>query len=357
MTASKVEQQTEGEPIVRTFIFGAGASLHAGYPLASDLWREMERWTRGTFAEQHAFREAVETMNAEFDLSKSLELVLTDLDSRIDSILAKPRRTREECDAKAKFVDILRPAVKAMIPAYFDSLRQTPAELYRLFANDVLMPGDAVITFNYDMAVDRELRRAGKWSIGEGYGFGIGGPFLRDSPCKLLKLHGSVNWLGQLFQGRSGFGQVDPLDLSLGQRPIIDRSSFEYLGYTNMSDPLQGCNGPVVQSLIMPTANKRFFQETSSGRQWESFWDGLWCQAGKALRASNEVYLIGYSIPEFDVRAREMLVASVETAAIKVCCRRATGNVIDSLKRLVHAEVQPACATDFEGWISCMNGT
>lgn len=59
--------------MVKTFIFGAGASLHAGYPLASDLWREMERWTRATFAEQHAFREAVEIMNAEFDLAKSFD--------------------------------------------------------------------------------------------------------------------------------------------------------------------------------------------------------------------------------------------------------------------------------------------
>jgi hypothetical protein len=68
---------------MKTFIFGAGASVHAGYPLAAELWFAMEDWARATFPESHDFRNAVDTMNAEFDLSKSFELVLTDLDDRI----------------------------------------------------------------------------------------------------------------------------------------------------------------------------------------------------------------------------------------------------------------------------------
>jgi hypothetical protein len=103
----------------------------------------------------------------------------------------------------------------------------------------------------------------------------------------------------------------------------------------------------------MPTAKKRFFEETSSGRQWESFWDCLWRQARKALRASSEVYLIGYSVPEHDGRAREMIATSVEAGvAIRVCCRGGTADVINALKRLGHTEVYSACATDFEDWVS-----
>src|ERR1039457_551422 len=98
---------------MRTFVFGSGASVHAGYPLAFDLWRCMEQWVRATPTAD--FLHAVNVMTAEFDLNKSFELVLTDLDNRIDSILGKPRRTWDECEEKAKLVDILRPTVKAMI--------------------------------------------------------------------------------------------------------------------------------------------------------------------------------------------------------------------------------------------------
>jgi hypothetical protein len=55
----------------------------------------MEAWAQVTFPEDHDFRNAVDTMNAEFDLSKSFELVLTDLDDRIEPLL-KERPTTEE---------------------------------------------------------------------------------------------------------------------------------------------------------------------------------------------------------------------------------------------------------------------
>src|ERR1022692_2560572 len=50
-----------------------------------------------------------------------------------------------------------------------------------------------VITFNYDVALERALVRAGKWDIGTGYGFTA----FRDRAASfttIYKLHGSVNW-------------------------------------------------------------------------------------------------------------------------------------------------------------------
>jgi hypothetical protein len=339
---------------MRTFIFGAGASVHAGYPLAAELWPVMERWARASFSEGHNFRDAVDTMNAEFDLSKSFELVLMDLDNRIDPFLKTRPTTPDGIREKVRLV-YLREAVTTMIPWYFNSLRSQSAELYRVFSADVLSPGDAVITFNYDLAVDRELKQSGKWSIGSGYGFEIDGVSLGDSPCKLFKLHGSTNWRGELFQGSLGFSQGNPADLSLGERPIIDPSEFEYLGYRNASDP-RGHNGRVrIESLIMPTANKRFFKETSLGREWEGFWDSLWTQAGIALNSSKEVYLIGYSIPEYDKRARELLARNIgKRSSIGVCCHSGTAKVMESLKHLGIMQVRQDCATTFDGWLSSM---
>lgn len=337
---------------MKTFVFGAGASVHAGYPLAANLWRAMEPWVSATFREGHDLRVAVDTMKAEFDLSRPFELVLTDLDTRIEPFLRTRPTPRELMWEKVKLVT-LRHAVRSMIPLYFDSLRSQPAELYRVFAVAVLAPGDAMITFNYDLALDRELRRSGKWSIGDGYGFDIDSPAFGISPCKLFKLHGSTNWRGELFQGSLGSGQLSPEEWPLGQRPIIDPSEFEYLGYTNASDPLCHSGRVRIESIVMPTAQKRFYNETSIGREWEPFWNSLWVQAGEALRASNEVHLIGYSVPEFDTRAMELLATNIsKNASVSVCCRSRTGDIVKSLKRLGITQAEPAPAITFEGLAS-----
>jgi hypothetical protein len=149
---------------MKTYIFGAGASMHAGYPLASDLWRAIQRWTIETFPDGHRLRGTIDTMNSEFDASKPFELVLTDLQRRIDAILKTPPTTGEGIEEKVRLVHT-RSEIAELIPRYFQSVREQSAELYRLFATTFLSKGDAVVTFNYDMAIDRELQRSGKWSF------------------------------------------------------------------------------------------------------------------------------------------------------------------------------------------------
>ena len=310
---------------------------------------------RENYKSDHIFSGAVDEMNAKFDASKPFELVLTDLGNRIE-VLSKANPTIPKNNFEKHLLLQVRRAIASMIPCYFNSLRSQPAELYDTFAADILVPGDVVITFNYDLALDRALKGSDKWSIGDGYGFEVDVISFGNSPCKLLKLHGSTNWRGELFQGMRRFGQGNWTDLSLGQRPIIDRVELEYLGYGNASDP-RCHNGKVrIESLIMPTANKTFFIETSLGKEWMDFWNSLWLQAGEALKGSEQIYLIGYSLPEYDTRARELLATQVNrSAAIKVCCHTETASVIERLKHLGNIRVQPACAATFEEWVSCVS--
>jgi len=56
----------------------------------------------------------------------------------------------------------------------------------------------------------------------------------------------------------------------------------------------------------MPTRSKQFFEATSFGREWEPFWRELWGQVEGVLATSEELVMIGYSMPEADGAARAL---------------------------------------------------
>jgi hypothetical protein len=336
---------------MRTFVFGAGASVHAGYPLPSGLWPAISTWALESCPPESLFRDVVQEISARFDVSLPFELVLTHLQEQIDALVEKKGDLSDaERIEKHTLLQIPRTA-EYMIHSYFNMVRSQPADLYDRFATEVLMPGDAVITLNYDLALDRSMKRASKWTIRDGYGFEIENLALDLSPCALFKLHGSTNWRGQLFGGMEGFGQWN--GPSLGDRPVIDRNEFEYLGYDGLCDA-QCRGGRVrVESLIMPTANKRFYKQTSLGPEWLEFWNSLWSQAEYALKMSDEIYVVGYSLPEYDVRARDLFAKGMTRASrVEVCCHSATQNVVDSLKTLGVPKAMPCEARELEEFVS-----
>lgn len=68
-------------------------------------------------------------------------------------------------------------------------------------------PNDTFVTFNWDTLLDRALADTGCWSPNDGYGFTFGSildgswksemdsSLVHKTSLKLLKLHGSTNWL------------------------------------------------------------------------------------------------------------------------------------------------------------------
>jgi hypothetical protein len=310
----------------------------------------MATWALKCCPPDSLFRYVIAEMNARFDVSQPFELMLGNLQQRIETLVKKTDISDPERVEKNLLLQLPR-AAEDMICSYFNSLRSRRAELYDKFAAEVLMPGDAVITFNYDVALDRALKRSGKWTIRDGYGFEIEGLALERSTCTLLKLHGSTNWRGELFGGMKGFGQWN--GPSLGERPVIDCAEFEYLGYDGLSDAQ--CHGgrARIQSLIMPTANKKFYKQTSLGLEWLEFWDSLWRQAEYALRMSDEIYIVGYSLPEYDTRARKLLAGGIaENAQVSVCSHAATGGIVESLKQIGLVNTAPCNAATFEDFLT-----
>jgi hypothetical protein len=312
---------------MRTYVLGAGASCHAGYPVAPELGRELLRWVSQAGKNFDGFRLALETLAGIYGDLRDLEQILTDFDD-----VSANTRAAELSRSERGFI---RQAIEHTIPGLFNCIRTKPSPLYDQMTAHRIREGDFVITFNYDMAIEHSLKQQGLWHINDGYGFELGFSGLPPSKVKVLELHGSTNWWGPLFDGMRGLFQAGPT--SLPRRPVILFSQdFEFLGYPPGSrDPqYRGDSRPAVQTaLIIPTRHKRFYLETSFGREWEEFWKDLWNQAGHALKASEEIVIIGYSMPIADGDARRLLFEKPsKNSRITLVCGRRSKSICEEFK-------------------------
>jgi hypothetical protein len=317
---------------VRTFVFGAGASLHAGYPLAKRMGHDLFAWMDGhEEVGPFSFRQTAMFLRDHFKETEDIEKLITAIEEMIASHPVMGQRPNEV----VLLCNCHRPALIAAIRMWFVEIRMGEATDYVRFARDIVAPGDCVLTFNYDVSLEPHLMSQGKWRLGDGYGFGMEG-FEDQSPVKILKLHGSVNW-------RFPVGSND--------RPLIDSSEIAFLGYPGSSDPR--FTGPIADALgtmILPARCKQFFVDSSFGRLHKHLWDCLWWQAAQALNCSSEVVICGYSLPEFDERACDLLLRENYSATIEVCCGGDTQRVVKQLRssgRNAHA----ANETHFNEWL------
>jgi len=320
---------------MRVFVLGAGASLHVGYPLMKGLGPRLIKF----IADNHGPRN--HPYWPEPDELKKYGRV-----EDIEEIVTQVERSERPGPILA--------GLREAVCVFFDTIRSNNAPLYQQLASEVIQRGDVIITFNYDVSVERELRKAGMWEIGDGYGFDLGIRSVPKSATKLLKLHGSTNWIDSLFGGmRAGtFSQGYGWD-SLGLRPVIPPNEFEFLGYEGVTDPKPIGGVTRSGSLVLMSRNKRFYVSTSvNPRERESFWSALWEQADTALRNAAEIVIIGYSLPDADAEARRLLLETTNKhSLLTVCCGRNTDRVAYGFAQNGFSQVRTD-SKRFEDWLA-----
>lgn len=274
----------------------------------------MLQWLRGGRLSHTDHLTRVEAISELYSGLQNTEEIVTDLE--------EPAPGSPAVACGRQYRAWLRQALLEVVPEFFyEILLSRRAPGYEKFAQEKVYPNDVVITFNYDVACERELRKAGIWQISDGYGFSAG---LHDFPAsrvRVLKLHGSTNWLDVILGGIHA-GGFDP-DGSLGERPVIyGTRSFETLGYPDGTrDSLCPSRPPAGQPSLIMGLHKRFYSETSFGRERGAFWQCLWSQAAEALASSEGIVIIGYSMPEADQAARNLLLKrSNRRSRVSVCC-------------------------------------
>lgn len=261
--------------------------MHAGYPLTKDLGTGLGEWADANPPPWNFAYWPDSQGRRDYG-------PINDIEDAVGRL--------ERADKPGKMLEGLLVA----LCGYFNRIRCDSAPLYRRFSRDVVRHGDVIITLNYDVSLERELRQAGKWEISNGYGFEMGISGLRRSPTRLLKLHGSTNWMRDI-----------------GKLPVIPYpQDFEFLGYEGISDPkFDGFVALRYGAMIPLGPSKQFFVNSSfSPREGEEFWSSLWGQAADALREAEEVVIIGYSLPKADARARLLLLERANhDAQLTVC--------------------------------------
>jgi hypothetical protein len=145
----------------RIFILGAGFSCPAGLPLATDLWKEVLRRASGMSGRAGFFRDDLNAYIEFRRLSDGVALAPNDVDFEdfmafldIEHYLGLRGKDTWSRDGNESQV-----VVKTLIGEILTEL--TPAsdkipELYLKFAK-LLQPTDYVLTFNYDVLLERAL--------------------------------------------------------------------------------------------------------------------------------------------------------------------------------------------------------
>jgi hypothetical protein len=154
---------------------------------------------------------------------------------------------------------------------------------------------DTVISFNYDLVIERALRPiAVKRRVDFGphiYGFDEGSKGTSKLPL-LLKLHGSSNWR---------IGDDDRFVVSSGPWDRFD----EVPGYKRWGKE--------------PSTDFPIFLAFWEKRVERGRWADLWKLAAKRLQHTTQLVVWGYSLPETDVKSRELVRIALADKPLCLC--------------------------------------
>ncbi|WLD57729.1 SIR2 family protein [Salinispirillum sp. LH 10-3-1] len=312
-------------PGFRIFVLGAGFSKPAGLPLASELYGEVKSAIEARHGKETKFQRDLENYieyrracdGITIDESNiDLEELMSFLD--IEHFLGlRGSDTWSEEGNESQLM--IRKAIGEVIHLKTPEANNLPDAYYR-FAES-LSPHDIVITFNYDIILERALEYVGKpyrlfqhryKEIGE-YSNTVDS---EKEEVIVLKLHGSVDWFNN-----KQFLSIKESHESQGSTRIPIHSVFDdptryeavsiVDGPRSPDDPLlhihrirdadayyQGDRGFNAPFLLSPSYVKFVYAPPLL-----DFWHGL----GRAGGYNLGISIIGFSLPEHDEYIRQIL--------------------------------------------------
>jgi hypothetical protein len=313
------------------FILGAGASAACGGPLTNDILYQAfcDDALHATLERPQDIEHLRQCLTEHFHVPRNsaaredyppLTLLLSILDLSIERNRPLPQRKpdfpkglgRQEL-AKA------RATIEYVIFAVLDYHLRTPiGRAYRdLLFGPLIDPDDGprAISLNYDIILDNlmcEVAQRHNCDAVPDYGCDIRtGPYVEKPRYgKLLKLHGSLNWMYC-----PGCQRLD-IGMSASGKRIADSSMLEelynfkplekhYLCSDDSCDECQCkyCGTPLRAVMVTPSFVKDYRNPHIQR---------VWYEAEWLLRESSHAYIIGYSLPNDDLEVIHLLRRGLE---------------------------------------------
>ena len=307
------------------FILGAGASKQAGAPLMAnflDVATDLLRANRiGESRER--FERVFSAIGGLQAVHSKAHLDLNNIES-VFTALELGRIIRQVPGTPADEIDSVISALKHLIVKTLETTIPFPTthswigvpEPYEAFASLVKhLISDAfpqqtasVLTFNYDIAVDMALYRAG---LGPGYAIDAGP---RQGPVDLLKLHGSLNWAVETSTRR-----IRPVHLhnylqKYTVRPMGQHSQISVPIGSQLQEYFRLHAAPLAEVdpepvIVPPSWNKADYHQALSD---------VWAAAARHLAEAEHLFIVGYSLPETDSFFRHLFaLGSVGKSALR----------------------------------------
>lgn len=291
--------------------------------------------------------------------TEDIEAVFSEIDEKIQisaEDIQKDKKNYEALERLARSMGTYNQLI-FLFSSILNEIQNGPVSIPHALLASELSPDDTIVTFNWDTLMDRALFSTGKWFPNTGYcikpeyiyndGWYSSDEFLpaKGSP-RYIKLHGSTNWLVPLHGVALSSGKPYSLkDDVLNKLFIFFKATHQYktykgrywgpyeaFSYCYYPPDLPGCNEPskkgykivrvapasdigeaeaVVDTniysmplIIPPIWNKQY-------KRHGKIFSELWSQAETAISECHKLYIIGYSFPETDLFAKEMLKRSV----------------------------------------------
>lgn len=265
------------------YVLGAGASYDAGGPLIRDFFSNMSERSARVHREYFEGDEKYSTLKAIYEQWAKMEKEanIEGFFKNVEFNVSIGRSYQDPWDGSAIDSAILKRWLEWYIAAYVRNsvaIQRTPPKYYEEFARTLKRWGKrySIITFNYDLVFEKAILRefgAVDYKIGVTnrlYSTGI--PF--------VKLHGSLNWLWCPKCDR-----IEIHDQPVGQK-------------YNRVACVKKCGGYKERLMVPPNPGKTKYLEILNR---------LWKKANRLLSEADSIVFIGYSLPEIDVSARELL--------------------------------------------------
>lgn len=278
---------------MRVFILGAGVSKSYGGPLTEELLPEaIERvhtksgYVRLAKRVNEVLAYAFPMFNPSQCIYPNVEAVLSMLEVWKEfnsSIQKEPTYSDFQIEEVRRW--ILRFITERLIPLT-DNITKDSA-ISRFAAR--LRKGDLVITFNWDLGLEKALEVIDTKLDWEYFWY----PKLRNR-ITLLKAHGSIDWFRTEDLYQVPKREHEPLDQTIGRISVL-----RWWDYTEVIPR----RSREIAPYIIPPTQLKSFQDEEMRKIWRNISD--------VLMKAERIYIFGYSLPEADPQAQIILRSAI----------------------------------------------